>query len=202
MAGVSPNFSPIDVLRVFRIMSGKPLSRAEMVKRLGIGEGSVRSILCMLKEEGLLGSTRAGHFLSAAGDGLAKDISSRITGPTSVQCGVFSHPFRAAIIVRDPDQPVDPIRLRDLALKWGADAALILIMREGSLNAPRTDAQLDLREMKERLDPPEGSLAIIAFSASQASADISALAAAVGADEDLRSIVMKRFGGKGSPIPL
>jgi len=54
MAGVAPKFSPLDVLRALLLLSDDPLSRADIVDALGLGEGSVRSILDELKDDGLV----------------------------------------------------------------------------------------------------------------------------------------------------
>jgi len=204
MAGVSPKFSSIDVLRVFKIMSDNPISRAEIVKRSGIGEGSMRSILDLLKEQKLIESTRSGHFLSTPGDYLSKEIGGLIKGPITLGCTVFNNPFRAAVVLRKPNTSFDAVKLRDLALKWGADAALVLVMQGGSLRAPKAESKLELDHIKEQLDPDEGDMIILTFSASQQSADTSALAVAIGADDRLRGIVIKKFGvpSQSLPIPL
>lgn len=202
MAGVSPKFSLIDVLRVFRIMSDEPLSRAEIVKRIRIGEGSVRSILDLLKEQRLIESTRAGHFLSTPGDYLSKEIGDRIKGPITLGCTVFSNPFRAAVAVLKPNTSFDAVKLRDLALKWGADAALVLLMQGGSLRAPKAEAKLELGHISKQLNPDEGSMVILTFSASQPSADTSALAVAIGADDRLKEIVVKKVGSHAQSLPI
>ncbi|MEK6961321.1 MAG: winged helix-turn-helix domain-containing protein [Nanoarchaeota archaeon] len=202
MAGVSPKFSSIDVLRVFRIISKNPLSRAEIVRCLGIGEGSVRSILDLLKEQDLIESTRAGHFLSTPGEYLAKEISSRVNGPIHVKCPVFPNPFRAAVVVRKPMLSFDAVKMRDLALKWGADAALVLLMQGGSLRAPKAESKLDLGHISDQLNPDEGNMVILTFAASQQSADTSALAVAIWADDGLKGIVVKKFGVPAQSLPI
>ena len=66
MTGNKPNFTNIDVLRCFLRLS-KNTGRQELSRQLKLGEGTVRTILGLLKSRKLLQSTKKGHFLSKLG---------------------------------------------------------------------------------------------------------------------------------------
>ena len=59
MVGNIPNFTKIDLLRCF-VRLNKNIGRKELSKELGLGEGTVRTILNILKSKKLLDSTKKG----------------------------------------------------------------------------------------------------------------------------------------------
>ncbi|MBU1854791.1 MAG: hypothetical protein KKF89_03655, partial [Nanoarchaeota archaeon] len=67
MVGNKPNYKEEDILRTFLYIEDKPVSRAELVEKLELGEGTIRTILSFLKEKKLLKSNRPGHYLSKKG---------------------------------------------------------------------------------------------------------------------------------------
>ena len=73
MVGNLSNFTKIDILRcILRI--NKPLSRSQLSKALNLGEGTIRSILDILKKNKILMSSKKGHYLSAEGNAIVKKI--------------------------------------------------------------------------------------------------------------------------------
>ena len=202
MVGVTPKFSPLDVLRALLILSGDPMSRADIVKSLRLGEGSVRSILDELKEGKFAVSSRRGHALSMVGLDLQREVIHKVSAPQQVKCAVFANPFCSAVVVKNPGMAIDPVRLRDVALKWGADAALVLIKGEGSLKAPFIDKNLDLSAVEKVIHSSEGDVVVVVFADAKSSSEIAALAVALHASPWLRGLVAKRFMGKSSlPLP-
>lgn len=202
MAGVSPRFSPLDLMRALLLLSVKPMSRVDVVKILGLGEGSVRSILGELKAKGWAGSTRQGHVVSIIGLVLQKKICSHVFGPVEVFCRVFSYPYCAGVLVKLPPQGVDMIKLRDSALKWGAEAALVLMMKENTLAAPQIESHLDVDCILKSLKPKEGNLVIVTFAQSMRAAKTSALAGAVAADPWLKGWLENHIRCKAQGILL
>ena len=66
MVGNIPNFTKIDILRCF-LRLNKNISRQELAIELELGEGTIRTILNILKSDKFLESTKKGHFLSKKG---------------------------------------------------------------------------------------------------------------------------------------
>src|SRR3989338_10737 len=83
MVGNIPNFTKIDILRCFLRFS-KNTGRQELARELEIGEGTMRTILKILKSKNLLDSTKKGHFLSKRGGGALKQIYDSISMPKSM----------------------------------------------------------------------------------------------------------------------
>ena len=83
MVGNTPNFSKIDILRCF-LMFDKNIGRQELSRELEMGEGTVRTILDILKSKKLLDSTKRGHFLSKKGSEILSQIYERISMPKSI----------------------------------------------------------------------------------------------------------------------
>lgn len=202
MAGVSPQFSPLDVARSLLILSDKPQSRAELVEQLELGEGSIRSILNELKLKKWVYSSRKGHTLSTTGLKVKRELRSRLAGPLTVDCEVFNNPFHAAIKVKRPHMAVNPVKLRDVALQWGADAALVLVMKGNALQAPAVEGNLNVKDVKNLMKPEEGDLIVITFANSKAAAVTSALAVAVRADPWLRGWMVNHVSSQKGIIKL
>lgn len=202
MAGVSPKFSAIDVLHALLILTEKPVSRQDAVSILRIGEGSVRSVFEELKQKGWAVSSRAGHAISEKGSGLKKEILKRISLPKMIKCSLFRNYYSSAVAVYKPDSDADPLLLRDLALKWGADGAMIVAMSKGALSVPKCDPATDLSEINAQLRIPEGGIAVITFADSVLSSQTSTLAVAISADSSLRELFLKNFVQKNSPLPI
>jgi len=77
MVGNLANFTKMDLLRCL-LRIEKPVSRSFLSKSLELGEGTIRSILDILKEKGYLQSNNTGHYLSEKGKTIVKKIKDRI----------------------------------------------------------------------------------------------------------------------------
>ena len=86
MVGNTPNFTKLDILRCFLRLDRK-ISRKELASELRLGEGTVRTILDILKGIGLLDSSRVGHFLSGKGKEVHENIYKDIDGPKAISTG-------------------------------------------------------------------------------------------------------------------
>ena len=63
MVGNIANFTKIDLLRCL-LKIEKPVSRSFLAKSLELGEGTIRSILDILKSKGYIESNNIWHYLS------------------------------------------------------------------------------------------------------------------------------------------
>ena len=128
MVGNLPNFTKLDVLRcLFRIE--KPLSRSVLSERLELGEGTIRSILDILKGNNLLASGKKGHYLSQKGKELLKEVNKNIGISKADLSFVFPSKKGIAVQIRHAKNKkglAKAYELRDTAVKAGADGALIL----------------------------------------------------------------------------
>jgi len=122
MAGNRINYDDIDVLRVFMHIHGKKCRKD--LKNLGIGEGSLKGILNILKAKRILSSTRQGHSLTSKGEKLRSTVNSEISNPKKVGLEYFKG-IGAAIVVGNVRKKIT-YRERDIAIRQGAEAALLL----------------------------------------------------------------------------
>ena len=125
MVGNLSNFTKVDLLRcLLRIK--KPVSRSYLSESLELGEGTIRSILDILKEKGYLESNNIGHYLNERGNNVVKKINSIITIEKIDRVSMFPNKKIVALQIKDPKQAVNVVALRDEAVKNGAEGALIL----------------------------------------------------------------------------
>ena len=124
MAGSYPKFNAFDVLRVF-LKIEKDNARVTLVKDTGIGEGTMRTILNLLKDKRLITSNRQGHSLTKKGQLLKDELSSIVESSEFKDDKIFSGKRKFVFWVKKPDHNKPIYEERDIAVKNGADAALI-----------------------------------------------------------------------------
>ena len=96
MVGNISNFGKLDVLRAFLNINQKPISRSQLTSQLKFGEGTVRSILGILKSKNLIESTREGHFLSKKGE----KAKTRIGAPQEVQLNKINPHQKMGLVLK------------------------------------------------------------------------------------------------------
>jgi len=178
MVGNIPNFTKIDILRCF-LRFQKNTGRQEIAKDLELGEGTVRTVLEILKSKKLLDSTKKGHFLSKRGEDMLNQIYEILSKPRSVAMHhIYPNLKKIGVIVRSASNLKEIYKLRDIAVKNGADGALILRF-ESRLYAPESDYEQDYKELEKSFEVKNGDILVVAFSNSKRSAENGALAIAV-----------------------
>lgn len=134
-AGPLPRFAEVHVRMALEVIAkhGR-IGRKQLAIELGVGEGSVRTILNRLKKRGLITSSRGGHSLTAKGrrslgrplEFVQIDVGDLAVGKVDV-----------ATVIRGAAKKVKRgIEQRDEAIKAGADGATILILKKGKLQFP------------------------------------------------------------------
>jgi hypothetical protein len=162
MVGNTPNYVREDILRCLLLIPENH-SRKSIMKRLSLGEGSVRALLDILKQRHLINSSRAGHFLTEKGEKLLSKILKVSTPPAEIKSDeLFPNQKKAAILIRSHPSAISPVQLRDVAVRSGADGALILKYERGRFNLGFSYHQ-DFSFLKKYFKPQEGNLAVIAF---------------------------------------
>ena len=189
MVGNIANFMKIDLMRcLLRIK--KPVSRSLLSKSLGLGEGTIRSVLDILKSRGYLESSNAGHYLSEKGSIIAKKIKDNMDMRQINKILMFPNKKVIAIKMRKPPKKVNVVALRDEAVKNGAEGAVIL-KYDKKLRFYDFDYKEDLSEMENKLELGKNDLAIVAYADSFKLAEYGAIAAAININSNLLSMVNK-----------
>ena len=176
MVGAQPSYKTEHVLKTLLLLSEGKVGRKKLVKKLGVGEGSVRTILKKLKKEGLISSVKQGQSLSRDGTLFLGKLLEEFTKPQvfdsfDLACG--SH--KKVAVVRNASAKVKKgLDERDIAVKAGADGAVILVYKGGEIQFPADDAGLEeLSETKAKvgeLDLEEGDVVIISFAGDEIAA--------------------------------
>ena len=182
--GPAPRFARLHIWKaLWTLHRSSPMGRQRLTALLGIGEGSVRTIIGILVSEGLVKADEAGMRLTAEGRrrvekaGLAvATVNAR--GLCVGQCDV-------AVLVRGKASKVrDGLRQRDEAVKAGAAGATTIVFRRGRiLMPPETDLDAEYpqlsRQVRAAFALEEEDVVVIGSAQDVRAAEDGAFAAAV-----------------------
>ncbi|MEM2233112.1 MAG: DUF4443 domain-containing protein [Nitrososphaerota archaeon] len=183
--GARPSYSTLDVLRALLLIRRVGLvSRAAMSEELGIGEGSVRSLVRKLALMGLVQVIRSGCTLTKTGEEFLSALSEHVAGPVRLDLrGVWRYPHSVGVSVRNGARFVGSgLEERDEAVRHGAEAAMVLTYETGRLLMPELE---DLstsypdfsHHVNETMRPVDGDCIIIAGASTYGKAEAGALGA-------------------------
>jgi len=168
MVGADPSFTDVHLLRALLILHTGVMGRKRLVKRLGVGEGSVRTIIKRLTYSGYLDSSKLGHSLTKKGASEAESKLKKMSKPAAFDSEGLVDGYQSLIVLYGAaDKIGGEVALRDCALKAGADGAVILV-KQGGLRFPGGGLELDnyppAKEKLEKSGLAEGDAAVIGFS--------------------------------------
>ena len=189
MVGNLSNFTKIDTLRCL-LKIENPVSRIELSKILGLGEGTIRSILNILKKNNLLESNNKGHYLSEKGRNIVKKIKDNINLKEITLNDPYPNKKKIALHLKSPDKLIKSYILRDDAMKNGADGALVFKF-DKKLELYGSDYERDFSRIEDMFDLGKDDLVIVAYADSYRLAEHGALAAAIELNKDIRDIMQK-----------
>jgi len=189
MVGNIANFMKIDLLRCL-LRIEKPVSRSFLSKSLELGEGTIRSILDILKSKGYLESNNAGHYLSEKGNITVKKIRDSINIKQINKILMFPSKKIIAIKIKNPAKTVNVVALRDEAVKNGAEGALILKF-DKKLRFYDSDYKENLSGIENKLKVNKNDLVIVAYADSYKLAEYGAISAAISINAHLADIINK-----------
>jgi len=163
------------------------IGRQTLAQESGLGEGSTRTILRRLTDEGYVRTSTGGAELTKKGKSLFSSVKKSLSelvraGDTQLTLG-DSH---VAIAVRGGGGRVKyGIEQRDSAIKVGASGATTYIMSSGRFAIPNgsTDCEKDFPSkswavLRESLSPRSGDAVILCGASDETTAKLGALAAA------------------------
>ena len=137
----------------------------------------------------MLDSTKKGHFLSKRGEEILNQIYEILSTPRNVAMRHLYPDFKKiGVIVRNASNLKELYKLRDIAVKNGADGALILKF-ENRLYAPESDYEQDYKELEKSFDFRNGDVLIVAFANDKRNAENGALAIAVELSNFLKRFI-------------
>ncbi len=104
------------------------VSRNVLSRELGLGEGSIKTLIKHLKMEDMIRTTNRGTKMSDKGKSILKKLSAYIGHETSVpECSISIGKFNHAILLKQMRCEISSgIEQRDIAIKNGAKGAITL----------------------------------------------------------------------------
>jgi len=172
--GPAPAYTPTHIIRLLLILDAEQtMGRISLSKRLGIGEGSVRTMIKKLVEMSIISVDAVGGcHLTDLGRSIVGDLKGVIVASSSVDLNEMgiSLPSKA-IQVRGlviPDTSFT--RLRDIGVRNGAEGMMIFVFRGDCIRLPMMTEAVDKeypkisRGIKSSFKLKEGDAVLVAFS--------------------------------------
>jgi hypothetical protein len=182
--GPMHRFSDYHVYRVLSILSDrKRRGRKQLAGLVGIGEGSIRTILAWMRDREMISVRQTGVRITNAGLDFFSSLPIKVKdiGSSDIAIGGCC----VAVLLRGRRRDVGSgIEQRDAAIKAGADGATTMVVKGGRLMVP-TDYDLDAERpalassIRSLFDLKEGDMIIIGSAGSRQAAEEGALAAAL-----------------------
>ncbi len=176
-------FSDYHVFKTLSVLSdGRRKGRKLLSDKVGIGEGSMRTIVDNLRDQGLIDVKQTGIKITGKGIELLRRIPIKVETLDAPEFAVGKH--CVAVQVKGAARKINiGIEQRDSAIKAGAEGATTIIVRDGKLLIP-PDFDIDEErpsaayEIRRLFDIEEGDLIILGTGQKPQMAEEGALAAA------------------------
>ena len=136
---------------------------------MGLGEGTIKTLVRHLKMQNLIESTNAGTTMTKKGNSFFSELLSSIPSEISLsKCAITLGKFNYAVLVKQMSSTIkDGIAQRDAAIRMGASGATTLLFKDNKFLIPQTDFdslkhehQLS-EQMIKNLHPQDGDVIII-----------------------------------------
>jgi predicted transcriptional regulator len=186
--GPAPAFNEAHVVKALEMIDKyQTVGRIKLSKEMGLGEGTTRTLLKHLKNEGVTQSSRSGISFSEEGKKLFSDLRSKLREGIDVPSSPLTvGAFNIAVLVRNAAQAIGSgMEQRDAAIKSGALGATTLIFSKNKLELPQEEENLceSMPELHNKLvtqlNPKENDVIIVGSGENRDSAEIGAKMAAI-----------------------
>ena len=196
--GPIPKFEDYHIWKAVMFLDTEvPVGRKKLSSLLRIGEGSTRTIINILHEQGYIQIDRSGILLNHKGkqfkDSVYFDVAPVVTSEVTINtcdCAVRI-PFASNRITFGCEE-------RDVAIKAGATGATTLVCKNGSLIFPGSDYPVSAnieRTLREKMEIGNDDVIIIGTASNPEDAECGAVSAALNVigglniDKGLKSLV-------------
>ena len=186
--GPAPAFNEAHVVKALELIGKyEPVGRIRLSKEVGLGEGTTRTLLKHLKNEGVTQSSRSGISLSREGKKLFSDLRNKFSESVEVPRSPLTvGAFNIAVLVRNAAPAIGSgMEQRDAAIKSGASGATTLVFSSTKLALPHREENFSksMPELHDKLvtalNPKENDVIIIGSGANRNLAEIGAKMAAI-----------------------
>lgn len=188
--GPAPAFTHVHVTRaILTIGDEGPVGRIELSRKLGIGEGAIRTIIKHLTQANIITIANEGCLLTKRGTALYSPLRARVSKVHLIDAKQLAlDKVSAAISVKDAGRLVRRgIEQRDAAIKAGATGACTLVHQGREFLMPMSEnekwslTQNDslYQDLKNALSPRQGDVVVISSAPDGPLAEHGAVAAAL-----------------------
>jgi Asp-tRNA(Asn)/Glu-tRNA(Gln) amidotransferase B subunit len=162
-----------DMVHVFKtlqlIQENGHVSREKLCEDLGLGEGTIKTLVRHLKMQNLIESTNAGTTMTKKGNSFFSELLASIPSEISLsKCAITLGKFNYAVLVKQMSSMIkDGIAQRDAAIRMGASGATTLLFKDNKFLIPQTkfdslkDEHQLSKQMIKNLHPQDGDVIII-----------------------------------------
>jgi hypothetical protein len=182
------SFNVAHVLKSLQLLQqNEYVSRARLSKGLGLGEGSIKTLIKHLKANSIINTKRAGCYLTGKGKKLSANLLSVIPSEVYIPTNsitVGNHNY--AVLLRGYAFAVATgIEQRDTVIKFGGQGATTLLFKDSKFVMPRTGydclkEEPDMRNLLiSTLKPQEDDVVIIGSASDKITAELGAKSAAL-----------------------
>ena len=182
------SFDLVHVFKTLQLM-GKygRISRTILVHELGLGEGSIKTLVKHLKMNGLVETSKGGMWMSDKGLKLYSKFSDVVTSEINIpECSFNVGKYNHVVLLKNKASEIGQgIEQRDAAIKMGANGATTLLYEDGKFYMPgknqdfvKTDKSVQ-QTMIEKLHPENKDVIIIGSAENKRIAEFAAKNAAL-----------------------
>jgi hypothetical protein len=184
--GPTASFTELHLAKAIEIIGRERVGRLGLSEKLGLGEGTTRTLIDRLLEARLIKISKRGCELTDRGLSITKHLNSKLGPKMKVsRSPITVGPYDFGILVRNAANKVSSgIEQRDAAVRAGANGAVTLVFKNGQLFMPSTDDS-KIRQPSDAIEqilgnfrPAEKDLIIIAGADTERLAEDGARAAA------------------------
>lgn len=186
--GPAPAFNEAHVVKALEIIGkNETVGRIRLSKEMGLGEGTTRTLLKHLKNEGVTESSRSGISFSDEGKKLFSDLQSKLSEGVEVPSSPLTvGAFNIAVLVRDASDAITSgMEQRDIAIKCGASGATTMVFSGNKLSIPTSEQNVSKivpmlhDELLTKLNPNQRDVIIVGSGENRNLAEIGAKMAAL-----------------------
>jgi len=169
-------YSIVDVVRILQALSKKPTGRISLIKELGLGEATVKTLVKNLRGYGLTKDSTRGEVLTEKGKKVSGYLNRKVSFALQVRIPSISREPTVALIVRNASKKVRMgIEQRDEGMKVGVNVTT-LVFRGKQAKFPGTG---EVVKGIENLRAKDNDVIIIASGENSTVAERGGIAAAL-----------------------
>jgi len=182
--GLSPNYSEFHVVMTFFILAENPMGRKTLAGRLDVGEGTVRTLIRKLQDQGLVCASPTGCQLTEKGNEMLANFKKRISYQPKIETGMITlGKANSAVLIRDAAKHIKSgMEQRDATISIGAVGATTIIFDKDGPRIPTITADENMRArmrvLCEDIKMKKGDVLVVGTGETEEEAERAAWAAA------------------------